>query len=324
MMKNNTFEEIGNRILKADKILLYPHVNVDGDALGSSVALCRALRNAGKTCYVLMEDDIPANLAFMAKDYCTKDQNIIKKPGLSISIDCGDESRFFARKEKFNAAKHTMCIDHHRTTAPYCEFNYIDSDAAATGELIYELLQTMKLPIDREIGEALFAAIATDTGNFTYSNTSKKTHEIMAKLYDAGIDANETAVELYENVRMERILIQNKALGTLSTICGGKGVIAYVTQDMLAETGALMEETESVVQQLRSINGVEVAAFLKEVEDEKVKVSLRSKKTADVAAIAEAFNGGGHVRAAGFTLECNLTQAFDLVKEKITDSLGKL
>lgn len=132
-MKNNTFEEIAKIISKADKILLYPHVNMDGDTLGSSVALCKALRKAGKTCYVLIEDKIPANLAFLDRDYCTSDQNIVKKADLSVCIDCGDASRFVQRKDKFEAAKKSVCIDHHRTTVPYCDYNYIDSTATGNG-----------------------------------------------------------------------------------------------------------------------------------------------------------------------------------------------
>lgn len=322
-MKNNTFEEIGKIILNANKILLYPHVNMDGDTLGSSAALCKALRDAGKECYVLIEDDIPANLLFLDKGYCTFDQSIIKKADLSICIDCGDENRFLMRKDKFKQGKKSICIDHHRTTTPYCDMNYIDADSSATGELIYQLLVVMGLPIDKEIGEALFAAITTDTGNFKYSNTTKRTHEIVAALYDAGISSNDVCVELYENVRMERILIENKVLSTMSTVSGGKGVIAYCTQEMLAETNARMDETENVVQKLRSISGVEVAGFIKENGENDVKVSLRSKKFVDVAAIAAEFGGGGHKRAAGFSLHCSLTEAFDCVREKITDSLGK-
>lgn len=322
-MKNNTFEEIAGVISKAENILLYPHLNMDGDALGSSVALCSALRKQGKNCYVLIEDDIPANLAFLDKGYCTREQNVIPKADLSICIDCGDESRFPKRKDKFKKAKQTICIDHHRTTEPYCDYNYIDAGAGATGELIFKLIKTMGIVIDKECGEAVFSAITTDTGNFCYSNTSKQSHQIVAELYDAGIDTNDICTELYENVRMERILIENKALGTLSTICDGKAVIAYVTQQMLEETGATMDETENVVQKLRSISGVEIAVFIKENGDRSVKVSLRSKKSADVAKIATEFSGGGHSRAAGFSLNCSLTEAFDLVKDRITDSLGK-
>lgn len=323
-MKNNSFEEIGNLIGKAEKILLFPHVNMDGDTLGSSAALCRALRNLGKECYILIEDHIPANLAFLDRGYCTFDQNIVTKPDLSICIDCGDAGRFFKRKEKFQQSPVTICIDHHGTTELYCDYNYVDSKASATGELIFKLLKVMNLQIDREMGEAIFAAITTDTGNFQYSNTSKETHEITAALYDTGFDSNKISVELYENNRIEKILIKNRALNTLSTVCDGQGAIAYVTQEMLTETGALMEETEGVVEELRSISSVEVAAFLKEADADRVKVSMRSKKRVNVAEIAASLGGGGHERAAGFTLHCSLTEAFDMITEKMTDSLGKL
>lgn len=321
-MKNNTFEEIGKVISEAEKILIFPHVNMDGDALGSAAALCTALRRQGKECYVLIEDRIPANLAFLDRGFCTTDQNVIKKQDLSICVDCGDPSRFEKRRKKFDQAEITVCIDHHGTTSPYCDYNYIDKDAAAAGELIYRLLLTMGITIDGQIGEAIFAAITTDTGNFQYSNTTAESHLIAAALYEAGIDWGKVSTELYENNRIERILIENTALGTMSTVAGGRGVIAYVTQAMLRETGAVMDETEHVVEKLRSIAGVEIAAFLKETEDGRVKVSLRSKSCADVASIAADLGGGGHIRAAGCTLSGSLSEAFDLLKEKITDCLS--
>ena len=320
-MKNNTFEELGDVILQAEKILLFPHVNPDGDALGSSAALCRALRKMGKSCYVLIEDKMPANLAFLDRGYFTEDQQIVSRPDLSVCIDCGDEGRFAKRKERFRSAPVTMCIDHHQTTEYYCDFNYVDSKAAACGELIYRLLRVMDAEIDKEIGEAIFTAITTDTGNFQYANTTKESHEIVARLYEAGIDTAGVSVALYENVRLEKMRIKNRVLETMSTICEGRGVIAYVTQDMLKETGALMEETEGIVQELRSIQGVEIAALIKESKSREIRVSLRAKYSADVAAIASAFGGGGHTRAAGCTLHCSLTEAFDILKEKITESL---
>ncbi|MBR5315623.1 MAG: bifunctional oligoribonuclease/PAP phosphatase NrnA [Firmicutes bacterium] len=322
-MKNNTFEEIAKVILEKEQILIYPHINVDGDGLGSATALCKAIRQMGKNCYVLVEDNVPGNLAFLDKGYVTFDENIIATPDLSICVDCGDPTRFPKRQAKFESAETTLCIDHHRTTKNYCHYNYVDSSAAATGELIYDLLQAMGTELDQEIGEAIFAAITTDTGNFQYSNTSKKSHEIMAKLYDAGIDANKVSIELYENQRIQKILIKSKVLSTLELIAGGKGALCYMTEDMLAETGATADETEGVVQEMRSIDSVEIAAFLKENGENKVKVSLRSKKYADVTEIAGAFGGGGHTRAAGCTLTCSMAEAFDVIKGKIIELLER-
>lgn len=320
-MKNNTLAEIAKILTEKQNILIYPHINMDGDALGSAAALCKGLRNLDKNCYILIEDDIPGNLLFLDKGYTTRKQDIMEKPEISICVDCGEAKRFPKRAERFNTADITVCIDHHTTTKFICDYNYVDSSRAATGELIYDLLCEMGVTIDKEIGEAIFAAITTDTGNFQYSNTSRRSHEIMAALYDAGIDANGISIELYENVRIEKILIRNKVLSTLELLCDGKAAICYMTEDMLTETGATGDETDGVVQELRSISGVEIAAFLKEQGSGKVKASLRSKRYADVAAIASAFGGGGHIRAAGCTLEFDLEEAMTRIKEKIEESI---
>lgn len=320
-MKNNTLAEIAKTLAEKQNIFIYPHINMDGDALGSAAALCKGLRNLGKNCYILIEDEIPGNLQFLDKGYTTIDRNVMEKPEISICVDCGDEKRFPRRAEAFYAADITVCIDHHATTKFICDYNYVDSSRAATGELIYDLLCEMGVVIDKEIGEAIFAAITTDTGNFQYSNTSRRSHEIMAALYDAGIDANGISIQLYENVRIEKILIKNRVLSTLELLCDGKAAVCYMTEDMLTETGATGDETDGVVQDLRSISGVEIAAFLKEQGEGKIKASLRSKRYADVAAIASGFGGGGHIRAAGCTLECDMVEALNRIKEKIKESL---
>ncbi|MGF6376223.1 phosphoesterase RecJ-like protein [Clostridiales Family XIII bacterium PM5-7] len=316
-MKNKAIEAIVNELKQANTILLFPHVNMDGDTLGSAVALCKALRKMNKECHVLIEDEIPSNLQFLDKGYCTNNMEILPAQDLSICIDCGDANRFALRKDKFNQGKKSICIDHHLTTTKYCDVNLVDSTAAAAAQLIYELLLALGAEIDQEIGEAIFAAITTDTGNFQYSNTTKKTHEIVGALYDVGIDSNKVSICLYENIRLERLMIQNKALSTLTTLCNGEVAMAYVTQDMLAQVGASMDETEGVVEALRSIKGVKIAAFLKETEPEIIKISLRAKGEVSISGVAEKIGGGGHAQAAGCTINKSLTEAFDEVKAEL-------
>ena len=316
----NTIKEICQKLNEHQKMFIIPHINMDGDALGSAVALTRALRLIGKEAYILLEDEIAANISFMAKDYCTMDQNIIE-PDLSICIDCGQIDRFKEREEAFLKADETMCIDHHSTSKGIADYNYIDPASPATGQIVFQIVKELGITGDKEIGEAIFAAITTDTGNFQYSNTNKESFLIAAELMDWGIDTNHVTVEIYQNERLERILIENKVMGTLCTISDGKGAVAYVTQKMLEETGAEMSETEACVSKLRDIKGVEISAFIKEIGDGTCKVSMRAKTYGNVAKIAEKYEGGGHTKAAGFTLHSELSEAFDIVKREIEESL---
>lgn len=316
-MKSNILKEIANKIKEAKKVLLFPHIVMDGDTLGSSVALCIALRKLGKTAYVLIEDEIPSYLRFLDNNYCTYDQHIIDDPDLSIAIDCSDIGRFPLRKEKFLSGKSSICIDHHKTNHLFADLNYVNEEASSTSEIIYELIKLLNLKIDTEIAEGIYTAIITDTGNFQYTNTTKTTHLITAELFDIGIDLEKISVEIYQNIRFEQIKIACEIFGKMEMLYNGKANIAYVTQEMLNKTGALMEETEGVISTLRNIRGVEISAFLKEKQENEIKVGLRSKTYADVSLIAQKFGGGGHQKAAGCTLSTSLEEAKKLITAEI-------
>lgn len=323
-MKNNSLKEIAQKISEAKSILLFPHVNPDGDTLGSCAALCKALRGMNKETWILLEDDIPANLCFLDNGYCTENQDIIAEPDICMCVDCGSEDRFEKRAAKFRQAKTTICIDHHGTTEFMCDCNYVDAAEAATGQIIFDLLKELEIQPDKEIGEAIFTAITTDTGNYQYSNTQKKSHLITAELYDWGVDCNKVSIEIYENVRMEKIMVKNRAMETLKVIGGGLGVIVYVTQAMLEETGAVMDETEGLSQDLRSIAGVEYAAVVKEYDANTIKMSLRAKTCGDVATVARHLGGGGHTKAAGCTLHTSLEEALKRVEEEFISAIKEL
>lgn len=317
----NTIRQIAQKLSEAHSILLFPHIHMDGDALGSSAALAGILRKQGKTCYILIEDEIAGNLKFLDRDYCTDNQNIIETPDLCVYIDCGDESRIPKRYNKFISGRETMCIDHHRTNNSDTDYAYIDAQAAATGEIVYDIIREMGVDIDKHVGEALYAAISTDTGNFQYSNCTKKTHQIAAALYDSGMNHNEVSIQIYENISVGKINLDNMIMNTLDIFAGGKGAIAYVTQNMLDKTGTGMDETEGIVSGLRCIKDVEVSVFLKEYAADEIKVSMRAKTYADVARIAVEFGGGGHTKAAGCTIYRPLEEVITVIKDRIEKQL---
>ena len=323
MKQNNSMKEIGEQLLAADSVLLFPHINTDGDALGSCVALCAALRNAGKQAAILMEEETPEYVGFLDKGYCTQDHEAIKDPDVCMCVDCSETKRFPARTETFFKGKTTICLDHHVTSEPFADYNYIDGSAAATCELVYKLLTAMELEITPEIAEAIYTGISTDTGNFQYSNTTKETHLIAAELMDAGIDHNKLTVLLYQNTKLERLRITCRVLDTMEIFADGKAALAYVSQQMLEEEGVSMEDAEGSIDLLRNIMGVEIAAILKERELGVVKASMRAKTSANVAEIAGKFGGGGHIKAAGCTFNTDMQTAWNQIKEAIEESLRK-
>ena len=232
---------------------------------------------------------------------------------MAFCIDSGAIDRIGKRGVLFEAAKISACIDHHSTSENFCDYSYIDSKSAATGQLVFLLLKELCIKPEQRIANSIFAAITTDTGNFQYSNTQKITHEIVAELYDWGVSANDVSIEIYESDRLERLKIEALAISKMRRELDGKLLITYVDQDMLKQTGAFMYETDRIVNLMRAIKGTEVSVLVKEYEKSVIKVSMRSKQYFDVARLCAKLGGGGHVRAAGATLNCSLEKAIETV-----------
>jgi phosphoesterase RecJ-like protein len=324
MKKSNSgLKEIGDIILEGKSFLLFPHIHIDGDALGSSVALCRIIQKTGKKASILIEEDIPPNIAFLDEGLCIRIEDIKEKRYISIALDCSDADRLGNRKKLFFDGESTICIDHHITFSPFAEYNYVDEDAAAVGEIIFRLCESMKIIIDAAVAKALYAAIATDTGNYQYSNTTAESHRITASLFDAGMDHNKVILEIYQNQKPEKIKIMGRAYETLDFFCEGRGCIAYVSREMLKTAGAAMSETDGIVEQIRDISGVEIAILLKEEEDA-IKVGMRAKTEADVSMIAKELGGGGHRKAAGCSISGSLEEAKKILVGAATAHLSGL
>jgi phosphoesterase RecJ-like protein len=213
-------------------------------------------------------------------------------------------------------AKLWINIDHHPSNPRYGDLVYIDPDAPATGQILFELLTNQKFPITREIAENLYAAISTDTGSFQYPNTTVRTFEIAAELVRCGVDVGRTSQLLYENFPRRRIELLRELLGTMQFGCDGRLAWFSLSQAAALALGVLPEDNEGLIDNLRAIRGVIVAVFFEELPDGKVRVSMRSKNQAvDVCAICTQFGGGGHVLAAGARVRGTLPE----VEKKIVE-----
>lgn len=323
---NNDPKEIGTALKKSDNILLFPHIHPDGDAIGSATALYLALKKLNKKVKIFFGEDLPDNLSFMAKgledDIIVNELENIEDYKMGILIDCGSQDRIGIRNIIFENLDTKIAIDHHSTSKRIFDMNIILPDRAATAEIIYEIIKEMGVKIDKGMATRIFAGILTDTGSFRYSNATKESHEIAADLYDTDFCPSDIAINIYEMQRIEKFRLEAKAMEKAELLCEGKFALTYVTKKMLEETGAYLEETSIIVPKLRSIKGVEVASLLKEVKDDEIKVSLRSKNTVDVAKIAEEFGGGGHKRAAGFTYRGKLEDALDELRSYIENKVN--
>lgn len=319
---NEKILKLAEMLREAESVCLFTHTNMDGDALGSCAALCGVLRSMGKSCWILLEDTVADNLKFLDKGYTSYDHGIIQSPDVCMCLDAGETSRFPERAEAYRRGKVRLCLDHHRSTVPEADYSYVDPEASATGELVYDLIKALGVKPDAETAAAIFAAITTDTGSFQYSNTRRRCFEIAAELMDSGLDVNAVCNEIYQSNPMEQIVLSGRVLNSLSKAAGGRAVIGCVTQALLDECGAKMEHTEGIVATMRSIAGVEISVFLKEKEKNVIKVSMRSKEYADVAAICEKHGGGGHVRAAGCTLYMSMEEAVALMTKEAEAALA--
>ncbi len=321
----NRMQAAADALKSAESVYIFSHIVADGDALGSCAALCCAMRKAGKKADILFEDEIPDNLKFLDKGYVTfVDENTqLEKRDLCVALDCSSTSRFPKREHLFrNAGEKTLCIDHHISRQAMADLNYVDSSASATAEILYELLVVMGAELDKEIGEAVYTGIATDTGNFQYTNTTKKTHLITAELYDLGIDTKKINVILYQSVRPQKLRLRNLILDEMDMFCGGLASIAWVTLDMYREADAKVDESDGINSVLRDIRGVEIGVFLREKHRDEIKVGMRSKEYIDVSEICAGMGGGGHKHAAGCTLHSTLPEAILKVKEAVENAIG--
>lgn len=324
-MQNNSLESIAKILKEEDNILIFPHVNIDGDALGSAGALCLALRELGKTAYVFLSEEIPANLDFLERGCCIYDDSILDEVGVSMVIDCNGYDRIKGREKVFDRGIIKGCVDHHGVGASEMKFDFYhcEPDSAATGELAYLLIKELGVEISLEIASSIFAAITTDTGNFQHSNTTKRTHQIVAELYDVeGFSSKPISSLIYDRKSKAEFNLETMVLSNLEFYDDGRIAVGFVSQEILDKTGTKLNMADAIIQKVMSLKGVEVGAVIKENADGIYKASLRAKSYANVSSVAAKFKGGGHLRAAGCTLGNNLDNKTALIEE-LTKAVNK-
>ncbi len=317
------WKDIIEELNKGKTFMLYPHVNVDGDGAGSCLALARMLSEMGKECRIYLGDELPAYLSFLDCPFFVMDP-LGFSAEVAIAVDCGEDGRLPGRLDTFMATPVRLCIDHHIKTKPF-DVKHIMNDphASACGMMILDLFRAMGRTPSKEEAEALYVAIITDTGCFKYSNTTAETHAAIAELYGCGIDHSRLCNMLYENKPFPKIKLEAEIIKRARFFAGGKACLSYATQEMLDMCGAVPGHSEGCVDILRSIEGVEIAIFIKQQQDGNYRASMRAKDYADVAAVALPLGGGGHVRAAGCSFSCGLDEVIDILVPAVEAELAR-
>lgn len=312
--------KIANLIKRSRKVAIVGHVNPDGDCIGSCTALLQAIRKSGRVCNVYLDASVPKYIEYLMYDDYVTDANI--NYDLCIALDCADRSRIADVKGIFENASKTASIDHHITNTGFADVNYIDANASATGEIIYELLtKYFKVKLDKGIATSIYSAISSDTGNFKFANTKARTHIIASKLMEYDIDVAEINRRIFDTHSMAQLTLMGEFASNLESYYDGKVVVGYLTWKMVDKYGLTFEDADYLVSIPRSVEGAEVSVFMKVKSPEEIKVSLRSNGDADVSKVASAFGGGGHVRASGATFNCPYDEALDKVLNEIAKEL---
>jgi len=303
------WDRIADIINNGKKFIITTHLFSEGDAIGSELALKRFLCDLNKEAIIVNNEVLPSVYRCFDSD---KDVKFLKSKDVNINlndfdaifiVDVADWSQLGDFADIIKASQITkICIDHHPTNSGYADINVIVKDASSAGELIYDLITHMNGEITLEIATPLYLSIATDTGWFKFSNTSAKAFKACSALIKAGAKSGIIYEKLYQNKHLSYLKLLNLMLGALRSECEGRLVWTKMTKDMIKSSGVDFVDTDVIIDLIRAVKEVEVVIIFRELGERKTKVGFRSKHTIDVSKLASDFGGGGHVRAAGASL----------------------
>jgi bifunctional oligoribonuclease and PAP phosphatase NrnA len=324
----SNLEQVGAELRGRDRFLLTAHEGPDGDALGSLLGLHKVLTQLGKDSVMFMaakEFPLPIEYRFLPLEEIFHEPPADMADRTVVFLDCGNIDRMPV--EWLTAGGNDIInIDHHHDNTRFGDINLVEVGASCTAEIVYDLALLLGAKITSEIASALYVGLITDTGKFMYENTNAHTHRVAADLIDAGVNVDDTYRRLYEHVPLEKLRLVSRALDGISSHCDGRLAISYITMADYEATGAGEEMTEGLIDHLRSIDGVKVAAVIRDLGNRgrsARKVSLRSSAgEVDVSAIARQHGGGGHKRAAGFSTDLEFEQLAEFLASEVSVQLG--
>jgi bifunctional oligoribonuclease and PAP phosphatase NrnA len=301
--------------------LITAHERLDGDAVGSELALCGILRSLGKEAVIYNQDPTPENYLFLPGcDAIVHELPPLGPFEVAVVLDCSELGRVGRESARIGTIPNLINIDHHVSNGGFCDARLLDPLASSTGELIFRLVREMNLSVTGEMATCLYTAILTDTGGFRYGNTRPDTLLTAADLVAGGADPQWISENVYEADSPAKIRLLAAVLPTLTLEEGGRVGSLVVLQKALADAGGLPEHTEGFVDLPRSIRGVEISILYAELPNGSFKLSLRSKGIVNVERVARIFGGGGHTNAAGCRMEGELPEIRRRVIEAIRAS----
>jgi phosphoesterase RecJ-like protein len=321
--------EVARLLLEpARRLVIASHRNADGDALGSMLGLARGLRAAGREAALWHVDDrpVPPDLAFLLApgEEITRELHGDAAERTLVALDCASEERL-ADAPVRELAGTVVNIDHHHDNTRFGQVNLVDGTASSSAEMVVRVLDAAGIPLTPAVAEPLYVGLVTDTGRFGYSNATPQAHRVAARLIEAGLDVAALTRRLYEQQPLERARLLGRALDRARPLLGGRLVVVVLGRDDLLAAGAEPSDTEGIVEALRGVAGVEVAAFARETGngDGGLRVSLRAASDCvDVSAIARAEQGGGHRAAAAFTTRRRPEELLRWLEEEVRAQLG--
>jgi len=294
------FEQIKGYINKANSIVVAAHVHADGDAVGSVGAMYHMLKEMGKEVYMMLPN-LESTYDFLPSIEDKVDEVSLEKYDLLICLDTSTMDRMNVASEDMEKAQNIVVIDHHMNNTIEADAKFVDVEAPANCEILYDFIQYMNHNISKDIAEYIYMGIMTDTGSFNYQRTTSKTHRIAGEMIDAGADYVRTCKILNHTYSEEKLKLVSKLINNMESYFDGKVRIGVTTKSEMDSINAKVEDAHDLVNYLRGIEGTIVAIYFRALDDLEYKVNVRSSEPIDASEIAAEFGGGGHKRAAGFS-----------------------